>query len=258
MPQLDWHPSATIAEGAEIAEGVRIEAHVVVEAGVRVGRGSYLRVGTMLMRGTEIGENVRLGPYAIIGGEPMDRNYQGEQSGVHIGDGCDIREFGTIHRSSGAGELTRVGSKSLVMNYVHISHNCQVGAEVTLTNQTQLGGHVEVGDRAVLGGGAYVHQWVRIGRAAMVGGASSYIQDVLPFCMARGNPARHYRLNALGLQRLGFEGERYRALEGAVRALRWRDQQRLAELAEQSPDVAEMLAFRESSKRGVARFVTRG
>jgi hypothetical protein len=106
------------------------------------------------------------------------------------------------------------------MTGVHVSHNGRVGAGAVLTNLVQLGGHVEVGNGAVLGAGVMVHQWVRIGRWAMLGATSGFNRDVLPFAMARGNPARHYRLNAVGLRRRGVTGRRYRALEDALRAVR--------------------------------------
>lgn len=258
MPPSDWHPSASVDPDATIAEGVRIEAHAVIEGGVRIGAGSVVRSGSILMRGTTLGERVKVGPYAVIGGEPMDHRFRGEASAVIVGDGSEIREYSTVHRATGEGEKTIIGAGTLVMIGVHVAHNCAIGDRVTLVNLTQLGGHVQVGDDAVLGGGALVHQWVRIGRAAMVGGGSVFTQDVLPFCMARGNPARHYLLNSVGLKRLGFEGERLRALERAVRALRRGDQEALPPPAEQSPEVAELLAFRLGSDRGVARFVTRG
>jgi UDP-N-acetylglucosamine acyltransferase len=108
----------------------------------------------------------------------------------------------------------------------------------------------------VLGAGASLHQFVRVGRGAMLGAVSGFNRDVLPFAMARGNPARHYRLNAVGLRRRGVTGDRYRALEQALRAIRHREDEILAQLAATWPEVAEMRDFMAASRRGTLRFVT--
>ena len=255
MEGASIHPSAVVDPSAEVAAGARVGPFVVIEAGVRVDAGAQIRTGSVLQRGTHVMAGAKVGPYAILGSEPMDRNFQGEESGVDIGPEADLREHVVVSRATGAGERTRIGAGSLVMTGAHVGHNCQLGARVTLVTLVQLGGHVEIGDDAVLGAGTLVHQWVRIGRVAMVGAMAGLNMDVLPFAMARGAPARHYRLNALGLRRLGVAGERYRALESALRACRGRDQTALAELANRWPEVAEMRDFLAASRRGVSRFL---
>jgi UDP-N-acetylglucosamine acyltransferase len=252
------HASAVIDPRARLGSGVEIGPFVVIEGDVAVGDGAVLRAGTVLHDGTTVGPGARLGPYAVIGGTPMDARYGGEPSGVDIGAGADLREYVTVHRATGEGALTRIGAGALLMTGVHVSHNGQVGPDAVLTNLAQLGGHVEVGAGAVLGAGAMVHQWVRIGRWAMLGAASGFNRDVLPFAMARGNPARHYRLNAVGLRRRGVTGDRYRALEEAIRAVRRHDASALADLAARSPEVDELRAFIAASRRGLLRFVTSG
>lgn len=252
------HASAQVHPGAELADGVVVEPFVTVAEGVTVGADTVLRAGTVLMEGVTVGARCTLGPYAVLGGLPMDRRFRGEPSGVVVEDEVDLREFVTVHRATGEGERTRVGSGSLAMAYVHVTHNVDVGRRCVLTNGVQLGGHAQVGDDAVIGAGSLVHQFCRIGRAAMFGAGSGTNRDLLPFAMARGNPARHFRVNRVGLQRLGVEGERYRALERALRALRRRDRAAFEALAAEHDDVAHMRAFVEASRRGVAGFVTSG
>ncbi len=257
-PGVTVADGAFVAAGAALAEGVSVGHGVVVEDGVRVGPGTRLLAGTVLHRGVEVGARCRVGPYAVLGGEPMDTSFGGEESRVVVEDDVTIREFVTVHRATGEGQVTRVGSGTLVMSYVHVSHNTVVGRRCVLTTCVQLGGHSIVGDRANLGSGSLLHQFCRVGSYAMFGAASAANQDVLPFAMARGNPARHYRLNTVGLRRAGFDGERYRLLEDALRALRRRDTVALEELASVSLDAAELLEFVRTSKRGYARFVTGG
>ncbi|CAN5749638.1 acyl-ACP--UDP-N-acetylglucosamine O-acyltransferase [soil metagenome] len=249
------HAAAHVDPGAELADDVDVRAGAVIEAGVRVGAGSVINIGTVLHAGTVVGVGCRVGPYAVIGGDPMDTTFEGEPSGVLLEDGVDVREFATVHRATGEGMSTRVGARTLVMAYVHVSHNDDIGADCVLTNGVQLGGHVEIGDGAVVGAASLVHQHCRIGRGAMFGAGSGTNRDVLPFTMARGAPARHFRLNRVGLLRRGVQGERYTALEQALRAFRRRDRDTVAHLATLHDDVATMEAFAKASRRGVARFL---
>jgi UDP-N-acetylglucosamine acyltransferase len=244
--------------GARLAPGVRVGPGAVVEGDVEIGQGTEVLAGTVIHDGSRIGAHCQLGPYAVIGGLPMDSHFDGEPSLVVIEDGVSVREFVTVNRATGEGARTTVGAGSLLMSYAHVSHNSRIGQGCVLTTAVQLGGHSEIGDHAVLGSNALIHQFCRVGEYAMFGAASAGNMDVLPFTMARGNPARHYRLNRVGLQRHGFDGERYRALEQAVRAMRHHDRARLDELALGSPDVRRLLAFADASKRGVARFVGGG
>lgn len=248
------HPSAVVDAAAELADDVVVGPHVVIEGDVIVGAGTILGPGTVLLQGSRVGSDCRLGPYAAVGGLPMDRAFGGERSFAVLEDGVELRDFATVHRATGAGAETRIGAGALVMSYAHVSHNVRVGAGAVLTNAAQLGGHAEVGPHAVLGAGAMVHQFARVGTYAMLGGASGANRDVLPFTMARGNLARHYRLNAVGLRRHGFSGERYGALERAVRALRRHDEATFVALAEAWPDVAVIRDFRAASRRGTLGF----
>jgi UDP-N-acetylglucosamine acyltransferase len=252
-PRVD--SAAHVDPSAVLADDVDVRAGAVVEAGVVLGSGTVVGVGTVLHTGTVVGARCRLGAYAVIGGAPMDTTFAGEPSGVIIGDDVEVREFSTIHRATGEGASTRVGSHSLVMAYVHVSHNGDVGERCVLTNGVQLGGHVTIGDGAVVGAASLVHQHCRIGRGAMFGAGSGTNRDVLPFVMARGSPARHFRLNRIGLLRRGVEGEHYHALEQALRAFRRRDREAIDALAALYADVALMRAFAADSRRGLARFL---
>lgn len=251
----DVHPTAVVHESAQLGVGCRVGPFAVVEADATVGEGTVLEAGTVLHTGSRVGARCRVGPYATVGGEPMDTKFEGEASFAVLEDEVVLREFASVHRASGEGQATRVGRGTLVMSYAHVSHNAQVGRGCVLTTQVQLGGHTQVGDFAVLGSAALLHQGCRVGAYAMFGAGSAANQDVLPYSMARGNPARHLRLNRVGLTRHGVAGERYRALEHAVRAFRRRDWRRLHDLAETSAEVRAMLAFKEGSKRGLCSFV---
>lgn len=248
------HPSAVVDPRAELAEDVEVGPLVVIEAGVSVGARTRLLTGTVLMDGSRVGADCTLGPYASIGGLPMDTSFRGERSFVELGDRVQVRDFASIHRATGENEVTRVGRGSLLMTYVHVSHNATVGEHAVLTSAAQLGGHSSVGDQAVLGAGASLHQFVRVGRQAMVGAMSGLNRDALPFSLVHGIFAEHYSLNRVGLKRSGLSSDRYRDLERAFRLLRRRDRAGFDELAEQSADAALLRDFIRSSRRGIAAF----
>jgi UDP-N-acetylglucosamine acyltransferase len=249
------HPAAVIHPTAQLAENVVVHPFVVIEADVTVGEGSELKVGTVLHSGSRIGSQCTLGPYAVVGGIPMDSGFKGEASFAVLEDRVDLRDFATVHRATGEGAATRVGAGTLVMSYAHVSHNVQVGRGCVLTTSVQLAGHCEIGEYAVLGSNSMLHQFCRIGKYVMYAAGSASNQDVLPFSMAQGLPAKHYRLNKVGLQRRGITEERYAYLEKAIRAFRRKEWELLEELAEQSDDVKLMLEFKESSKRGLCGFI---
>ena len=248
------HGSAVIDPGARLADGVRVGPHCVIEGDVTVGPGTVLQPGTVLLDGARVGANCFLGPYATVGGLPMDRDFAGEASTAVLEDDVELRDFASVHRATGAGAATVVGAGTIVMNYAHVTHNVQVGRNVVLTTHVQLGGHVQVGDRSVLGASVMVHQFCRVGAGAMVGAGSGVRKDVLPYLIASGFPVRHFRLNRVGLRRAGVPPETVRALEGAARALRRGDADTLAAADRSLPEVARLLDFGRDSRRGVAAF----
>ena len=249
------HPSATVDPKAQLAATVMVGPNVVIEADVIVEDEVELLAGTILHVGSRIGRGCHLGPYAVVSGTPMDTGFKGETSYTVLEPNVILREFATVHRASGEGAETRIGTNTLVMSYAHVSHNVQVGEEVTLTTSVQLGGHCQVGDFAFVGSTAILHQFCRVGAYAMYGAGSASNQDILPFSMVRGNPAKHYRLNKVGLERRGIRGDRYKTIEHALRALRKRDWQTLETLAKTSDDARIMLEFKKSSKRGLCSFI---
>ncbi len=254
MSAVRVHPSAVVDPRAELGEDVEVGPLVVIEAGVSVGARTRLLSGTVLMSGSRIGADCILGPYASIGGLPMDTSFRGERSFVELADHVQVRDFASVHRATGEDSVTRIGTGSLLMTYVHVSHNATVGDHAVLTSAAQLGGHSHVGDRAVLGAGASLHQFVRVGSFAMVGAMSGLNRDALPFSLVHGLFAEHYSLNRVGLKRSGLSGDRYRDIERAFRLLRRRDRAGFEELARQSADAALMRDFINGSSRGIAAF----
>ena len=259
MPEI--HPTAIVAPSATIGEGVcigpwcSVGPDAVLEAGVRL-------ISHVVVDGhTRLGAGAVLWPFSTVGLAPQDLKYRGEPTRTEIGPGTQVREHCTIHRGTvtGAG-ITRVGGGCLLMAVVHVAHDCVVGDGVIIANNVVMGGHVEIGENAVIGGSAALHQFVRIGRAAMVGGMSGVEADVIPFGSVLGNRARLVGLNLIGLQRRGYDRAEVRRLRAAFRVLFHGEgvfADRLARVRAEDADdalVAEMLGFIDApSRRGLIR-----
>jgi len=217
------HPTAVIHPGADLHATVEIGAYVVIGAQVKIGSRTKVGHHVVIEGCTDIGADNQISPGVVIGTEPQDSNYQGEKSGVKIGDRNQIREYVTIHRASGFQTLTTIGSDNLLMANVHVGHNCQIADQVVITNSVALGGHVQVESQVNIGGVLGVHQFVHIGQLAMVGGMSRITRDVPPCMLVEGHPARVRALNQVGLQRHGIlpakQGEKGRLFKQAFRIL---------------------------------------
>ncbi|HEV2763939.1 MAG TPA: acyl-ACP--UDP-N-acetylglucosamine O-acyltransferase, partial [Pyrinomonadaceae bacterium] len=185
---MSIHPTAVVGPRAELAPDVSVGPYAVIEDDVRVGEGCEIGAHAVVKRFTTLGARNRVFEYACLGGEPQDVKFGGERSGLVVGDDNLIREYVTIHRASGEGALTRVGSRNFLMVGVHVAHNCEVGDDNIFANGAALAGHIVVEDHVFLSNNVGCHQFVRLGRYAMVGGKSKIVQDVLPFFTTDGNP----------------------------------------------------------------------
>ena len=183
--------------------------------------------------------------------------FKGETSYLEIGDDNIIREYCTFHRANSEGETTRIGSRNFFMVGVHVAHNCEIGDDNIFANEVALAGHITIEDHVFLSNNVGSHQFVRMGRYAMIGGKSKIVQDVLPFFITDGNPSRLRGVNSVGLRRGGFSEEERRALKEAYKLL-FRStmpiQDALRELEQVNDEnVAHLVKFIRSSKRGFIR-----
>ena len=267
--QSEIHPQAIVSDGAVIGRGVRIGPWCSVGPEVRLGDGTTLVSHVVVDGRTVIGEGARLYPFCTVGLAPQDLKYRGEPTLCEIGARTVIRENVTIHRGTlGGVGLTRVGSDCLLMANAHVAHDCLIGDGVILVNNVVMGGHVEIGDHARIMGAAALHQFVRIGRAAMVGGVCGVEADVIPYGSVMGNRARLVGLHWVWLRRNGAALADLQRLRQAFAVLYPRDpesevfERRLARVREDfagDARVAEILAFIDApSKRGLVRIARRG
>lgn len=197
------HETAVIDPNAQLGEGVQVGPFCVIGSNVVIGDGTVIGAHVVIEPWTTVGNECRIYTGAVLGGVPQDQKFKGERSFLTMGDRNIIREYVTIHRATGEGNSTTIGNDNMLMAYCHIGHNCTLGNNITMANMVGISGHVSIEDRSVFGGMVGVHQFVRIGKLAMLGGYSKVAQDVPPFMMVDGRPVKVYDLNVRGLRRSG-------------------------------------------------------
>lgn len=259
------HATAVVDASARITESADIGPFCVIGANVDIGARTRLMASVFVEGATSIGEDNIFFPYSTVGVAPQDLKYRGEPSRTRIGHRNRIREFVTIHRGTeGGGMLTGIGDDNLLMAYVHVAHDVQIGDHTVLSNAVTCGGHVLIGDWAVIGASTGIHQFCRVGRHAMIGGYSVITQDVLPFSttVTQREP-KVYGANATGMERRGFSPAAIDSLHKAFRLLtrsglntsqaveRIRAEVGAPEVA--APEVDELLDFIAHSLRGFVK-----
>ncbi|MDA0989976.1 MAG: acyl-ACP--UDP-N-acetylglucosamine O-acyltransferase [Verrucomicrobia bacterium] len=253
------HATAVIGDGADIGDGVTIGPYCVIGPKVRIGDGAQLHSHVVVDGRTTIGAGCHLFPFASIGTQTQDLKFSGGATFVEIGANTTLREYVTVNAGTNEGEITRVGSGCHLMAYSHVAHACVVGDGVIMANCATLAGHVIVEDQAIIGGLAGVHQFVRVGRMCILGGCTKVTQDCMPFMMIDGNPAQVHGLNSVGLKRKGVKAETQKRLKQAFRIICREDlatqkaMEKIREDVPGCPELDHLLAFIESSKRGIVK-----
>lgn len=258
------HATAVVSPQAQIHESATIGPYTVVEDHVTIGADTTVDAHSVISGHTTIGKRNHIGSFTSIGTPPQDMHYQGEPTGLTIGDDNQIREYVSIHRGTVAGnEKTVIGNSNMIMAYSHIAHDCTIADHVIMANVATLAGHVEVGEHVNLGGLVAVHQFCRIGAFTYIGGMSGISMDVAPYVILAGtrNRMRISGINKIGMRRNGVPRETISCLEQAFKMIYRAAPERLLKdsLKETKkafpdcPEVQGMITFFEQSKRGVVR-----
>jgi UDP-N-acetylglucosamine acyltransferase len=251
------HPSAIVDPEAELGQGVVVGPWSIVGPRVEIGDGTEIRSHVLIERDTTVGVDCQIHQGAVLGTDPQDLKFRGEETVLTVGDRTVIREYATLNRGTADLRQTVVGDNCLLMAYSHVAHDCQIGNNVVLSNAVNMAGHVFIEDWAIIGGLTAIHQFVRIGAHAFVGGASRTSQDVPPYTKAAGSPMKLYGLNSIGLDRRGFSQEVRQGLKRAYRII-FQSSLPLTQALDQAeaecrhiPEALHFISFVRSSERGV-------
>ncbi|MFN3846164.1 MAG: acyl-ACP--UDP-N-acetylglucosamine O-acyltransferase [Paracoccaceae bacterium] len=219
-PTARIHPSAIVEPGATLAAGVEVGPFAVVGAEVSLGAGVVVKSHAVVTGWTDLGAGTVVFPFACVGEVPQDLKYKGEHTRLIVGERCKIREGATLNTGTeGGGGVTRVGDDCLFMTGAHIGHDATLGNRVILANQAAIAGHCQIGDDVIVGGLSGVHQWVRVGRGAIIGAVTMVTNDVLPHGLVQGPRGVLDGLNLVGLKRRGVERSEITALRAAYQML---------------------------------------
>lgn len=254
---VEIHPQAIVHPTADLDTGVTIGPWALIGPRVRIGAGTEVGPSALVEQNTTVGAECIIHKGAVLGTDPQDLKYRGEDTYLEVGDRTVIREYATLNRGTAASGVTRVGDGCLLMAYTHVAHDCRLGNQVILANAVNMAGHVLIEDHAIVGGLTAIHQFVRIGAHSFTGGGSRISQDVAPFCRVAGSPPKMYGLNSVGLERRGVPVEVRAALKQAYRIL-FLSGLNVSQGLERAnaefgsgPELQHFLDFIERSERGV-------
>ena len=214
------HSTAIIDPKAKLDDDVSVGPFCVIGSGVKIGSGTILESPVILKGNTKLGKKNHLYQFSTVGDDSPDKKYKGEATKLVIGDENQIREGVTIHRGTVQEKgVTKIGNRNLLLAYSHVAHDCEIGDDVVLTNQAALAGAVKVGNGAILAGYAIVHQFCTVGAYSFCAMGSAVNKDIPAFVRVRGNPAKPYGINTVGMKRLGYSIRAIEALRSAYRSI---------------------------------------
>ncbi|PJF10947.1 acyl-ACP--UDP-N-acetylglucosamine O-acyltransferase [Pseudorhodobacter sp. MZDSW-24AT] len=219
-PSARIHPMAVVEPGAVIGAGAEVGPFAVIGPEVRLGAGVVVKPHGVVTGWTEVGDGTVIYSFACVGEVPQDLKFKGERTRLIVGARCKIREGATLNTGTeGGGGVTRVGDDCLLMTGAHVGHDAVVGNRVVLANQAAIAGHCQIGDDVIVGGLSGVHQWVRVGRGAIIGAVTMVTNDVLPHGLVQGPRGVLDGLNLVGLKRRGVERAEITALRAGYQML---------------------------------------
>jgi UDP-N-acetylglucosamine acyltransferase len=263
MKSVEVHPTAILDKTVELEPGVSVGPYSILKGKVFVGSGT--RIESHVVIGSDhgtvkIGKDNHIFSGAMVGGEPQDLKFKGEETGLEIGDRNAIREFVTMNVGTATGTgVTRIGSNNLFMAYVHVAHDCHFGDHIDLANSTNFAGHVTVEDHVKIGGICAFLQFITIGKYSFIAGDSAVNKDIMPFTIAQGKYAVSRAPNSIGLERSGFSKDEVDNIYKAVRIVTKGGrtiEESIDDIQKEcapSEHIKYLVNFIKKSERGIAR-----
>lgn len=253
------HPLAYVHPEAQLGSGNVIGPFCYIDRDVIIGDNNVFQNSVTINQGARIGNGNEVLAGASLSTKPQDLKFQGEITTCQIGDNNSIRENVTISRGTASKGTTIVGSNNLLMENMHIAHDCVVGNGCIIGNSTKFAGEVTVDDFAIISAVVLCHQFCHIGSYVMIQGGSRFSQDIPPYIIAGKEPIRYAGINLIGLRRRGFSAETIQNIHEAYRIIyqgnltRADAIQQIKEVLPQSPEIQYIIDFVEKSQRGIIK-----
>jgi len=254
------HPTAIVHPSAKLGKGTRVGPYSIVGADVVLGENCDIQEHVVIRGRTKLGNDCKVFPFAVLGGEPQHLGYKNEPTEVVIGDRVVLRESVTVHRGTVAGGgITRIGNDCLIMAYTHVGHDCTVGNKVIIVNSVQLAGHVVVEDFVTIGGQSEVVQFCRIGKYCYIAGGSTIRKDIPPFLTGKGNEFQVQGINKVGMERSGVSSDRINDIKQIFKVFYLQNLtvfQAIEKITSEFPgseDAEKFVNFVKTSKAGIHR-----
>lgn len=246
------HPEAKLGDNNIIGPFCYIDKDTVL------GDNNILQNSVTINVGARIGNNNEIFPGASLSTKPQDLKFRGEVTTCEIGDNNSIRENVTISRGTASQGKTVVGSNNLLMENMHVAHDCHLGSHLIIGNSTKFAGEVTVDDNAIVSAVVLTHQFCHIGGYVMIQGGCRFSQDIPPYIIAGKEPTRYAGLNLVGLRRRGFSNELIQHIHEAYRLLYSKGVlkegiQEIKNNLQITPEIQYIIDFVENSKRGIIR-----
>ena len=253
-------PLAYVDPKAEIGANVEIGPFCYIDKNVIIGDNNIIMPHACILSGTRIGKENHIFPGAVIGAVPQDLKYKGEETYVKIGDNNIIRENSTINKGTSSKGQTEIGNNNLLMEGMHIAHDCVVGNYCIVGNCTKFGGEVIVDNHATISAGVLIHQFCHIGGYVMIQGGSGCSKDVPPFITAGRNPLTYMGINVVRLRRLNYSNEQIDTIHNAYRII-YQSGMNISKAIDSlkkdpmsaMPEIQYIINFIEQAQRGIIR-----
>lgn len=257
-------PLAHIHPQTKIGENVKIHPFCYVGPNVEIGDDCELLPHVVIHKHTKIGCKNVFYSFCSIGGDPQDYTYRGEDTELHIGDGNIFHESVTLNRGTLKEEgITRIGSNSLFMAYVHVGHDCVLGSNLTIANSCNLAGHVRIEDSVIIGGASVVQQFVYLRKGCYIGGASAVNKDIPSFCTGYGNRVVLKGVNIIGMKRKNIERWEIMEVVDLIKIMESSDfapvtfiekKELMADINLENPSIQKIISDIRNTRVGIAPF----
>ena len=251
-------PLAYVHPEAKLGDNNIIGPFCYIDRDTIIGDNNVFQNSVTINVGARIGNGNEIFPGASISTKPQDLKFKGEVSTCKIGDNNSIRENVTISRGTASKGVTLVGSNNLLMENMHIAHDCVLGNNCIIGNSTKFAGEVTIDDNAIISATVLTHQFCKIGSYVMIQGGCRFSQDIPPYIIAGKEPTRYCGINLVGLRRHGFSNELIESIHEAYRLLYSKGvlKEGIEEIRKNlqgTPEIQYIIDFVESSKRGIIR-----